>query len=344
MKRRAGSVLVTSPPPGAADAQRVRAHGGQPRRDTRVESLLTWAGSLAGHVIIAIVAFVVTWTVIARVVEEEAPVVTLLDFRAPNFDPVTAPPTPDATVKEDRAVEPAPPAAEIIHAIDRQSEVVPEEARASALGSLTVESGGRSATFAGLRASNARRIVYVVDASGSLVGTFPALARELATSLSQLDQRQSFAVIFFQRNEAVKVPPGTLLPATSENVRRAVAWFEQSVFPSGRSNPLAALEAAMALKPDLIFLLSAGVTGAGEYEIAADDLLRAIDRLNPSSSRSGRRRVRIQCIGFLDRASASVLEQVAAIHGGPDSYRFLSRDELGLAPGARGPDGAPAIE
>lgn len=344
MKARAGSVLVAGAQPSAADAERVRDLGGRPRRDGRLDGVLVWTGSLVGHCVLAIAAFFITWQVIARAVEEEPPVVTLLDFRAPVFDPVTAPPSTTQVPSIDAPVEPAPILEDITRAMERRPEVAPEEERAAAIGSLAVDSGGQPASFAGLQSSNARRIVYVVDASGSLVGTFPAIARELSRSLARLDQRQSFAVIFFQRNEALIVPPATLLPATSENVHRAVQWFESNVFPAGRSNPLAALEAAMALRPDLIFLLSSGVTGAGEYEISADDLIAAVDRLNPATSRSGRRRVRIQCIAFLDRSSVTVLQRLAAMHGGADSFRFLSREELGLAPGQRGPDGPPALE
>jgi len=342
--RRAGSVLVAGTPPGAADAQRVRDLGGRPRRDDRRIGTLAWAGSLLGHSVIAAAAFFVTWTVIARAIEKEPPVVMLMDFRAPAFDPVTPPPSEENATPTDRAVDPAPIPSAIVEALDRRPGVVPEEEHAPAIESLALDSDSRNASFAGLRASNARRVVYVVDASGSLIGTFPAIARELANSLARLDQRQSFAIIFFQRNEALPVPPGKLMPATSENVRAAVAWFEKQVFPTGRSNPIAALKSAMALEPDLIFLLSAGVTGAGEYEISVDELLAAVERLNPPTSRSGRRRVRIQCIAFLDRGSVSVLERLAAAHGGPNAFRFLSREELGLAPGAHGPDGAPALE
>lgn len=350
MTRRAGSVLVRAAPPGALDARRVRELGGRPRGSDRAGSTGAWIASITGHLLLGSLAFFVTWTVIARAIEEEPPVVTLMDFHAPRFDPLEPPPDasppPDAPAVVDAATEQAPGTDPAVALMGRPVEIVPEDGNAAPLAPLAVEgsAASRGASFAGLRASNAKRIVYVVDASGSLIGTFPALAEELARSLERLDRRQSFAIIFFQRNQALPTPPGRLMPATEENIRRATAWFTRQIFPTGRSNPLPALEAAMALEPDLIFLLSAGVTGAGEYEMTPEQLVDAVDRLNPVRSRSGRRRVRIQCIGFLDRDATAVLERIADMHGGAESFRFLSRDELGLAPGQRGPDGAPILE
>jgi len=324
----------------------VRDFGGRPRRAGRASSLGAIAGSLAVHAVIAICAFSVTWIVIARSMEEDAPVVALMDFRAPEFDPV-ADPAAEAPPQEIVAPVEAAPAispTKVVASLDRVVEVMPEEPQAKPLGALTDAATGGPVSLAGLHSSNARRIAYVVDASGSLIGTFPAIARELGNSLARLDQRQSFAIIFFQRNDAVPVPPAMMVPATRENVERAAAWFETKIFPTGRSNPLAAIEAAMAMRPDLIFLLSAGVTGAGEYEISGPELIAAVDGLNPTTSRTGRRRVRIQCVGLLDRDPGGVLERLAQIHGGPDAYRFISRDELGLAPGPRVRGSAPVVE
>jgi len=350
MTPRAGSVLRADAPPGALDARRVREFGGRPRRHGAAGGALPWLGSALAHALIAAVAFFVTWTVVVHSIEEEPPVVTLMDFYAPVFEPVEpsladsieAPAASEALAPVQEAPRAIP--ASVVASLDRRAAVVPGDARSNAIAPLAVDGAGRTATFAGLQASNAKRIVYVVGASGALTGTFPEIAHELAKSLAKLDHRQSFAVIFFQKNEALIVPPGHLMPATSENVERAIEWFERRVFPTGRGNPLAALEAAMALKPDLIFLLSAGVSGAGEYEIDDDALVDAIDDLNPVVSRSGRRRTRIQCVAFFDRDSVAVLERIAERHGGPGSFRFLSRDELGLTPGQRGPDGAPIVE
>ncbi len=192
------------------------------------------------------------------------------------------------------------------------------------------------ATFAGLRASNAQSIVYVVDASGSLIGTLPVVRRELEASLRTLTPDQRFAVLFFQRNAALE-PPGpsqrSRLQAASPAAIELVLRWAGEIRPTGRSNPLPALERALALEPDVIFLLSADITGSGDFEMGRDELLKALDRLNPLDAATGRRPTRIHCVQFLDADPFDTLRRIAEIHGGRDAYRFLSRESLGL--GAR---------
>jgi len=93
---------------------------------------------------------------------------------------------------------------------------------------------------------------------------------------------------------------------------------------------LAALEAAMVLKPEIIFLLSADITGAGDYEISEKTLMEALDRMNPRDPATHNRPVRIQCVQFLDPDPSGTLERLAREHGGADGYRYLGRKELGL--------------
>jgi hypothetical protein len=194
---------------------------------------------------------------------------------------------------------------------------------------------GASVAFVGLQAEAVESVVYVVDASGSLVGTLPIVLDELERSLGRLAATQRFSIVFFQRNAALPLPPdGRLRSATPDSVREAMAWARRSVRPSGRSNPVVALATALALKPDAIFLLSADITGSGEFEIAKEDLLAALDRLNPIDA-AGLRRTRIQCIEILDPDPAGVLKAIAERHGGASGFRYLSREELGIAPTRR---------
>jgi hypothetical protein len=107
------------------------------------------------------------------------------------------------------------------------------------MGKLGGDSRPIQVDFVGLRASNARRIVYVVDASGSLVGSFPQIVEELRRSMMKLDPRQQFGVIFFQRGDAVTVPPGgALQPATPERLSEAVQWNKTKIIPEGRTKPM----------------------------------------------------------------------------------------------------------
>lgn len=317
------------------------------RRGDAWRRMLPWIGSIGAHALLAVGAVVITWTVVGDSAHDELPFVTLMDFRAPQYDPVVPAPTdpvPATTAPLPGPAAPAAPAAALerrevsmppgaLEGLDRPAEVAPGDPGARPLAPLAVAPPERPVSFAGLAATNAGRIVYVVDASGSLTGTFPAILRELEASLRQLDWHQSFSVVFFQKGSSLAVPPGRMMPAEPATVSRAVEWMRRQVFPAGGSNPLPALKAALAMRPDLVFVLSSGITGEGEFEVSRGEILEALDRLNPPISRTGRRRARIQCVQFLERDPGGTLERIAERHGGPGAFRYLSRDDLGLAPG-----------
>lgn len=189
------------------------------------------------------------------------------------------------------------------------------------------------ASFAGLRAGNVRSVVFVVDASGSMMASLRTVIDELARSLSRLNPGQKFSIIFFQRNGAITAPPeGRLRPATPEAIRAAIDWARSEIRPAGRSDPVAALEKALALGPDAIFLLGTAVTGSGDFEASTDEILGRLERLNPVDAESGRRKVEIQCVQYLDPDPAGTLRAIAERHSGDYGFRFVSRESLGLGP------------
>ena len=51
----------------------------------------------------------------------------------------------------------------------------------------------------------ARRVVFVVDASGSLIDTLAFVIRDLKRAVGSLNERQMFTVIFFQGSYQVSV-------------------------------------------------------------------------------------------------------------------------------------------
>jgi hypothetical protein len=61
--------------------------------------------------------------------------------------------------------------------------------------------------FSGLSSTNARRIVYIIDASGSMIRSLQIVIKELARSIDALSTQQRFGVVFFQSDDAVIVPP-----------------------------------------------------------------------------------------------------------------------------------------
>jgi hypothetical protein len=282
-----------------------------------------------------VLGFVVTWTVVMMQSEED-PTLIVADFHAMRYEPL-ARMAADQSAAENLPAEDRLETESALDLADRLTvtvdpmTLVPASSGAGELARFAPRRDRASATFVGISSTNARRIVYVIDASGSMIRALPLVIDELASSLDGLVAQQSFSVIFFQRNEALIVPPaGRLIPATDDEKLRVLAWIDEQVIPAGRSNPLEAIAAALRLRPDVIFLLSENITGSGEYEIDQDDLLRMLDEMNPLDAETGRRPTQINCVQFLDPDPLDTLKRIAESHGGARGYKFLDREELGL--------------
>jgi hypothetical protein len=324
---------------GALDqlARELHALGAESHTERAVKRTVPWVFSAVAHAGVFLIALLVAGTV-RLLQKDEAPLI-IANFDALTYEPVTRLDLPKAPIDRPRTQD-------RVQTIDSLDKIVEERlleppvdpislissgAAASALARFSPAPSQGGARFAGLTTSNARSIVYVIDASGSLIAAHQVVVQELARSLEALTPQQQFSVVFFQQDRALVVPPGKLLAATEREKTRALAWIRQSVIPAGSSNPIRALETALQLKPDAIFLLSDNITGAGQFEVDQRDLLATLDALNPRD-RSGRRATQINCIQFLDPDPLDTLARIAAEHGGSGGYKFLDRRELGLKP------------
>lgn len=162
---------------------------------------------------------------------------------------------------------------------------------------------------------NARKIVYVCDASGS-IGTSAdrkfVLIAELNRAIDALKPQQFFNVIFFSDGQPIVLDRATLIQANADNKRKAREFLD-AVPMSGSTNPLPALEIAFRQQPELIFLLTDGEFGG---EASPQDVIDTIDRLNRD------RKTAVNTI-MLDNTSAAehkTLQTIADQNGG----RFLS--------------------
>ena len=168
-------------------------------------------------------------------------------------------------------------------------------------------------------AGGAASIVYVCDASGSMVNTFGSLKAQLVRSIRGLRAAQSFNVVFFQDEKCQALSPG-LLFATAENKQKAFAWLEGQT-TSGTTNPIPGLELAFKGRPQLIYLLTDGDFPDN------DAVRRTIARLNAG------RLTRVNTIVFVpgggDDASAgfkALMRDIARENGG--QFLRVSEDEL----------------
>ena len=123
-----------------------------------------------------------------------------------------------------------------------------------------------------------------------MVSHLQIVLQELARSLAALSPQQSFAIVFFQKNEAIVVPPTDKLAGATVNAKSAaMKWINQNIVPQGGTNPLDAIRQAIMFKPDVIFLLSQNITGYGQFEVDQRDLMALLDQLNPRDASTGRR-------------------------------------------------------
>lgn len=178
---------------------------------------------------------------------------------------------------------------------------------------LTV-GGGAGPEFFGLGGSapGVRTIVYVVDRSGSMVDTFHAVRAELKRSISALRRSQKFHVIFFNSSEPLENPPARLVNAIDTN-KEQFFNFLTTVSPSGGTKPERSLRRALALEPDLVYLLSDGIN-------FDPDLPRRLDDWNRD------RKTKIYTIAYLDQGGREMLEGIARQHSG--EFKFVSEDDL----------------
>jgi Mg-chelatase subunit ChlD len=113
--------------------------------------------------------------------------------------------------------------------------------------------------FGGLVGTGSR-FVYVVDRSGSMNsnGLMQAAKAELEASLNSLNEQQQFQVIFYNDTALVFNPTGAppkMMSATKENIAMVLDFIRQTP-ASGGTVHMAALEPALHLGPDVIFLLT----------------------------------------------------------------------------------------
>lgn len=188
-----------------------------------------------------------------------------------------------------------------------------------------------------MKSDRAGRIVYALDASGAMTTSLRFVKEELARSVARLDATQSFQVVVFRQPPGAAEPiaeffdgVARLAPATEEAKSRLGAWLE-TIQPSGRSEPLAGLRAALGLSPDLVFLLTRSIRRSGPdatWGNGPGATLAELDRLNPRDG-SGSRPTVIKALQFLDPDPTGLLPAIANTHGdGPGSYRVVKLEEV----------------
>ena len=166
---------------------------------------------------------------------------------------------------------------------------------------------------------NATKVIYLCDASGSMLGVFGALKQQLKESISSLDVTagQEFNVIFFSDDNVFPLFKGGMQIASSDNKRLAMDFVDNAV-STGGTQPLPAIKFAMDEKPQLLYVLTDGFDQIANF----DDVTNAFKAGNPNGS------MHINCI-FLqsdeDPKLVEVLKKIAT-DGHGDFKKILKSD------------------
>ena len=115
------------------------------------------------------------------------------------------------------------------------------------------EIGAMNPTFGPL-GGNVRRIVYICDATGSMLNKLQSVKDQMRKSIASLQPVQNFDIIFFQDHQKILFSPN-LVPATPQ-IKRQAEQFLDGVIAQSITDPLPALEMAMKLHPQLIYFLT----------------------------------------------------------------------------------------
>jgi len=115
---------------------------------------------------------------------------------------------------------------------------------------------GPKSPFMGI-SGNAKRVVYICDASGSMMSVFWRVRDELRKAVDVLKPIQAFNVIFFSDVEVAALNKNSLVMANPENKRQAYDLAEK-MSAAGTTDPLPAIRLAFEQKPELIYVLTDG--------------------------------------------------------------------------------------
>jgi hypothetical protein len=169
---------------------------------------------------------------------------------------------------------------------------------------------GLGAGFFGSKGAG-KSFVYVVDCSGSMYGQrFKRAKDELVRSVNKLSAEQKFYVFFFNDRTYPLFDPKPakgLQVANKTNRQRASEWIRRRE-PESTTNPNMALQQALEMRPEVIFLLTDG---------ELDDPLEVrqmIKKFNTSN-------VVIHTIAFENEEGAMTLEAIAKENNG--TFRFV---------------------
>lgn len=186
---------------------------------------------------------------------------------------------------------------------------------------------------AALAAGPERRVVFLVDCSGSTIDSATHKLLWVSNAVQALPANERFAVVFFRDAETVQREGGGLAWPTPSVKKRVADWLASpgpNLRPRGTSRVEPAFAAALAYKPDEIVLLSDNRYGRSRANPDADRVRADVRAVLKN------RGVQLHTVQFFYEDTSHLLETLAADHGG--TFEFWAEDRQAEAPTAEGVD------
>lgn len=132
---------------------------------------------------------------------------------------------------------------------------------------------------------NAKKVIYVCDASGGMVNFQSLLKHSLREAVDVLKPIQFFNILFFTNGgKGYEEFRPRMVPATPANKLAAIGgddgWVERVYTAEGVTDPRPALRAAMAQEPELVYLMTNGFEKTRDSVAFARSVRDDIRRMN----------------------------------------------------------------
>ena len=166
---------------------------------------------------------------------------------------------------------------------------------------------------------NARKIVFVCDATGTMINKLGTLKHELQKAVQALSPIQAYNVVFYTDGGKFHIADKNGLIMANLDNKRNTQRFLDDITPTGTTDPVPGLEAAFKQQPQLLYFLSDGeFNNLKSYKEVTD----AISRFNKD------KKVKVNTILFetFEPGAEEVMKQIAAENGG--SYRYVREADL----------------
>jgi hypothetical protein len=176
---------------------------------------------------------------------------------------------------------------------------------------------GPKSPFMGI-SGNATKVIYICDASGSMMGVFPRVRFELHRSVDVLRPIQAFNVIFFSDADVTALSKSGLVMANPQNKRKAFELADKTA-AAGTTDPLPAIRLAFEQKPELIYVLTDGF----DQIVSFDAVIEEFRKLNAD------KKVKVNTIlvrSAGDPELERVVRTIAAENGG--ICRIVDRQDM----------------